>query len=77
MYLFPDGSRYAVFGNPPPHSTPSSSLCISFDAKTRNSTKFYYRDYAQSDVEHYAQNRHEAPLKVGWNVIPDTQLEMF
>ena len=33
----------------------------SFNAAQRASEKFYYRDFAQSDVEHFAQNREAFP----------------
>ena len=53
---------------PQPQKTPSSKPCAthltpqpttlgSFNAASRASEKFYYRDFAQSDVEHFAQNR--------------------
>jgi len=37
---------------------------LGFNANNRASQKFYYRDFAQSEAEHYAQNREAQPLQV-------------
>lgn len=42
----------------------AQQAALTYHTNGRRSTKYYYRDYAQSQVEHYAQNREAAPLEV-------------